>query len=85
MKILTAWAHDGDPDHAPWLIAAVDEYTIEEHGGLPDFYLEARKSDWTMREIWLDVAMGEIDGLFIEPTVRAQVVRAGKQRTEPEE
>lgn len=61
MLIRTIWAESGD-NEMPWLVAAVDEYTIEEHGKLPDFYTEKLKPEH--RELLIAVPERVVRELF---------------------
>jgi len=73
VRITTAWASYGDD--APWLIAAYDEFTAEEHNGEPDFYTEAvaRSSDFIVREVILTVDFDAIRKAFDTPVVEAHL------------
>lgn len=81
IQITTAWASYGDD--APWLIAAYDEFTAEEHNGEPDFYTEAisRSSDFMVREIILTVDFDAICKAFDTPVVEAAALSGGKDRS----
>lgn len=76
MRIRLAFGHYGDPE-TPSLIAAIDEYTEDEHGGIPDFYtndLVGHRADNgpdSVRECFIDVADDEVLALFKVPTVRS--------------
>lgn len=42
MRIFTVWSNEGVADgDMPWLVDAVDEYTIENLGDMPDKYKAA--------------------------------------------
>lgn len=70
LKIRTIWEEGVDGD-MPWLVAAVDEYTIEEHGGIPDFY----KKEMTKgrQELVITVPDKAVLKLFEVPVVEAKV------------
>ena len=73
MRIYTLW-HRGDDDEAPWIIDAVDEYTIDNNGEFPPPYLKKRE-DINVRELILDVPEAAVHGLFDSPSVKATVVK----------
>lgn len=70
MLIYTLW-HAGDGDDLPWLITAVDEYTVDENGFYPE-YLKTR-DDKLVRELILQVPMKAVRTLFDTPTVEAVI------------
>lgn len=71
MKIRTIWEHSGSIHDAPWLVAAVDEYTIDEHCGLPEFYAKELKDG--RKELVLFVPESAVRNLFKTPSVVAEV------------
>ena len=73
VRIYTLW-HRGDGDDAPWIIDAVDEYTIDNNGEFPPPYLKKRE-DVNVRELILDVPEAAVRGLFDSPSVKATVVK----------
>ena len=73
MKIYTLW-HEGDPGDAPWIVDAVDEYTVDNNCEFPPSYQEKRK--WaSVRELVIDVPESAVRALFKTPTVKATVVK----------
>lgn len=76
MKIFTLW-HRGDENNvgedAPWIVDAVDEYTIENHSGFPPAYVKKRALE-EHRELIIDVPEKAVRALFDSPTVKAVVV-----------
>lgn len=79
VRITTAWASYGDD--APWLIAAYDEFTADEHNGEPDFYTEAvaRSSDFIVREVILTVDFDAIRKAFDPVVAEAEVTGSSKE------
>jgi hypothetical protein len=72
MLIYTLW-HEGDDGSIPWLVDAVDEYTIDSMGEYPPEYL--KKRDYIhVRELVIDVSEKAVRALFEPPVVKAQVV-----------
>jgi hypothetical protein len=75
MRIYTIW-HKGDEGEVPWLLDAVDEYTIDNNGGPPPSYLEHQaKND--VRELILDIPEEAVRALFATPRTKASVVPPG--------
>ena len=72
MKIWTLW-HRADDDDAPWLVDAVDEYTIDNNCEFPPAYLKHRESP-LVREMIIDVPEKAVRALFEAPDVKATVV-----------
>jgi hypothetical protein len=66
MKVWTIW-EEGRNGDMPWLVVAVDEYTIEEHGGMPAFYTKELTEG--RRELILNVRYEDIEKLFKVRTV----------------
>jgi hypothetical protein len=73
MMIYTLW-HAGDGDDLPWLVTAVDEYTVDENGGFPPEYFK-RREDKLVRELILQVPMKAVSALFESPTVEATIIK----------
>lgn len=87
MRVYTLW-HEGDPDEFPWILDAVDQYTVDSNGEFPPPYLKHR-SDVLVRELIIDISDDAVRALFSAPTVKATVVRDAQRtgqesRTEPE-
>lgn len=77
MKIYTLW-HEGQGGDLPWLVGAVDEYTVDENNGLfPEAYAELRSRAYH-RELILDVPEKAVCALFEAPEVKAEVVEEGR-------
>ena len=68
VRIYTLW-HRGDDDEAPWIIDAVDEYTIDNNGEFPPPYLKKRE-DINVRELILDVPEARCVGCSIRQASR---------------
>ena len=77
MRIYTLW-HRGDDDDAPWIVDAVDEYTVDNNCELPPPYLEKR-NDVNVRELVIDVPEKAVRSLFDAPAVKATVVAAADE------
>ena len=73
MIIYTLW-HAGDDGGAPWIVDAVDEYTIDNNCDFPPEYLKKRE-DIHVRELILDVPEKAVRALFGPPTVKATIVK----------
>jgi hypothetical protein len=71
MILYTLW-HRGDDDDAPWIIDAVDEYTVDNNCAFPPEYLKKRE-DILVRELIIDVPEAAVRALFEPPTVKATV------------
>jgi hypothetical protein len=70
MRIFTLW-HAGDGDDLPWLVTAVDEYTVDENGFPPDY--QKKREDPFVRELILQVPTKAVRALFDTPTVEATI------------
>lgn len=77
MIIYTLW-HAGDDDDAPWILDAVDEYTIDNNCEFPPEYRK-RREDIHVRELVLDVPEEAVRALFTAPTVKATVVKENEE------
>jgi hypothetical protein len=73
MRIHTLWEHDGSDD-IPWIVDAVDEYTIEAHNGLPPSYEDKMKKNPALRELVIIVPESAVRGLFTPNVVIAKAV-----------
>jgi hypothetical protein len=87
MRVYTLW-HEGDPDEFPWILDAVDQYTVDSNGEFPPPYLKHR-ADVLVRELIIDISDDAVRALFSAPTVRATVIRDAQRtgqesHTEPE-
>ena len=72
MKVYTLW-HRGDDNDAPWIVDAVDEYTVYNNGEKPPPYI-AKLADPNIRELVIDVPEAAIRELFGTPRVKATIV-----------
>ena len=72
MLIHTLW-HRGDDNDAPWIVDAVDEYTLYNNGEYPPAYLKKRE-DINVRELIIDVPEKAVRALFDAPKVIAAIV-----------
>lgn len=70
--IHTLW-HRGDGEDAPWIIDAVDEYTLDNNCEFPPDYLKKR-ADINVRELIIDVPEKAVRGLFDASSVKATVL-----------
>lgn len=74
MRIRLAFSDDDTtPDQMPTMIAAVDEYTEDEWGGIPDFYKEDIAKYKNVREVAIHVSDDAVRKLFSVPTIAAEV------------
>ncbi len=73
MRIYTLW-HVGDDDDAPWIVDAVDEYTVDNNCEFPPPYAEKR-SQPEHRELIIDVPEKAVRALFDSPEVKAEIVK----------
>jgi len=75
MRIYTLWERENDKDtEIPWIVAAVDEYTIDNNCEFPKEYLDKRAS-LNVRELILDIPERAVRELFDSPGVKATVVK----------
>jgi hypothetical protein len=74
MRIYTLW-HKSDDDSAPWIIAAVDEYTVDNNCEFPSDYRKQRENH-LVRELIIDVPEKDVKALFDAPAVKASVVKS---------
>lgn len=74
MRIRLAFTND---DHAdgdmPTLISAVDEYTEDNWGKVPDWYTEELAKYKSVREVNVLIGDEDVRNLFGVPTVAAQL------------
>ena len=77
MKIWTLW-HQGDDNDAPWIVDAIDEYTLDNNCEFPPPYLKQRESP-LVRELIIDVPEAAVRALFDAPLVKAMVVNEPKE------
>jgi hypothetical protein len=74
MRIYTLW-HEGQGGDLPWLVGAVDEYTVDENRGkFPENYAELRARVYH-RELIIDIPQKAVSALFESPEVEAKVVK----------
>jgi hypothetical protein len=73
MIVYTLW-HAGDGDDAPWIVDAVDEYTIDNNCEFPPEYRK-RREDIHVRELIIDVPEKDVRALFETPAVKATIVK----------
>ena len=91
MRVYTLW-HAGDDDgEIPWILNAVDQYTVDNNCEFPPPYLRAR-ADIQVREMIIDIPEDAVRALFRAPSVKATVIkddqRTGQESTtapEPDE
>lgn len=76
MKIYTLW-HEGQGGDIPWLVGAVDEYTVDENNGFPEAYAEMRDRIYH-RELVIDVPENAVRALFAAPEVKGAIVGANR-------
>lgn len=74
MIVHTLW-HRGDDNDAPWIVDAVDEYTLDNNCEFPPEYLKKRE-DINIRELIIDIPEAAVRALFEAPTVKATVKKA---------
>jgi hypothetical protein len=77
MRIHTLWQHDGSDD-VPWILDAVDEYTIENHSGLPPDYADKMKNNPALRELIIEIPEAAVRALFRPKAIKAEVVDENK-------
>jgi hypothetical protein len=81
MRVFTLW-HEGDAGEIPWILAAVDQYTIDNNCEFPPPYLKHR-ADIHVREMIIDIPEVAVRALFSAPSVRGTVIR-DDPKVEPE-
>lgn len=75
MRIYTLWQREGSGDQdIPWIVDAVDEYTIDNNGEVPAEYLKKR-ANINVRELVIDIPEAAVRKLFDSPEVKAKVVK----------
>ncbi len=73
MLIYTLWERENDKDtDIPWIVEAVDEYTIDNNCEFPADYLKKRESV-NVREMVIDVPEDAVRNLFDSAHVKATV------------
>lgn len=77
LRIMFIDYSDKHADLMPNAVAICDEYMEDEHGGIPDFFMEevekARDGDYPMRTCFVTVPDDAIKGLFEPPVVEGKV------------
>lgn len=73
MRVYTLW-HEGDAGEVPWIIDAVDQYTVNNNCEFPPPYLKHR-ADIHVMELIIDVPEDAVRALFSAPSVRATVIK----------
>lgn len=73
MRVFTLW-HVGDADEVPWIVDAVDQYTIDNNCEFPPPYLKHR-ANINVREMIIDVPEDAVRALFSAPSVRGTVIK----------
>lgn len=75
MKIYTLWAPgDATGDELPWLVDAVDEYTIDSNGDIPPTYKKHQEEGkGTYRELIIEVPEKAVIAIFAVPTLIAKL------------
>lgn len=85
MRIYTLWEEGGERE-LPWLVAAVDEYTVEDCGW-PEKYDEERHATSTggrvRRELLIEVPDSAVDKLFQTPEVKGKVIEYQQPESQP--
>jgi len=79
MHVYTLWHAGDDASEIPWLLNAVDQYTVDNNCEFPPPYVRAR-ADILVREMIIDIPEDAVRALFNAPTVRATVIK-DDQRT----
>jgi hypothetical protein len=75
MRIYTLWQRENENDtDIPFIVDAVDEYTLDNNCEFPAKYVEKR-ADINVRELVLDVPEAAVRTLFDSPGVKAAVVK----------
>lgn len=72
MIVYTLW-RNGDLNDLPWLVDAVDEYTVEDWGDFPPDYLK-KKNDPNVRELAINIPEDAVRDLFEPPPVEGEIV-----------
>jgi hypothetical protein len=85
MRVYTLW-HAGDTGEVPWIINAVDQYTLD-NCECPAPYLK-HLADIHVRELIIDIPEDAVRRLFSAPSISATVLkedqRAGTITDEPD-
>lgn len=59
----------------PLLVSAVDEYTIDNWGRIPDWHRDAMAAYKSVREATIHVADSQVDALFAVPAIASSALR----------
>jgi len=81
MRVYTLW-HAGDDGEVPWILNAVDEYTVDNNCEFPPPYLKAR-ADIQVRELIIDIPESAVRALFSAPSVKASVIKDAQDDQRP--
>jgi hypothetical protein len=79
MRIFTLWHEDDDDGEMPWIINAVDQYTLDSNGEFPPPYLKHR-ANMHVRELIIDIPENAVRALFRAPSIAGAVIK-DDQRT----
>lgn len=74
MKIYTLWKDPEDETAMPWLLDAIDEYTIEENNGFTEDYRDHRAQKG-VRELIIDINEAAVLNLFKTPKTSGTIVQ----------
>jgi hypothetical protein len=72
MRIFTVWEDALNDTEMPWMVAAVDEYTVESHDGYPAEYKSAlnAKGPGRRRELVIEISEVAVLKLFRPAVVK---------------
>ncbi len=74
MRIYTLWHEGDDGGETPWIIDAVDEYTVDNNCEFPPPYCKER-ANVHVRELIIDVPEDAVRALFNSPSIKATVIK----------
>lgn len=75
MRLLLIVRRDPGDDNTAWVVAAADEYTLDEWNGYPDFIKDELKTDpENTRELWVSLPDAALASAFRVRSVAGEVV-----------
>jgi hypothetical protein len=81
MRVYTLW-HEGDAGEVPWILDAVDQYTLNNSCEFPALYIRNR-ADTQVREMIIDIPEDAVRALFSVPSVKGTVIRDDPKVEQP--
>lgn len=74
MRLICLFVNEDSDSDTAWLADAVDEYTVDSLGELPELYIEKKKKYGAKaRELIVEIPDSAVEKLFQAPVVKGKV------------